>query len=98
MILSGAGMAFRLMDVAAVFAGAYQSAIYQAERSPHAPSAPQAPRARGTVQIRHRSSILRHSATAANAQRRRHNDSAVPGMLFSRVNDQLLEGRSARDR
>ena len=32
MIASRAGMAFRLMDVAAVFAGAYQSPIHQAER------------------------------------------------------------------
>src|SRR6266496_2829704 len=88
---SMAGMAFRLMDVAAVFAGAYQSLIHQAERSPHAPSAPQAPRASRAARIRHRSSIRRHSAA-------RHNDSAVPVMLFSRVDDQLLEGWPARDR
>ncbi len=49
--------AFRLMDVAAVFAGAYLSAIHQAERSPHAPSTPQVPRAPRTIRIRHLSSI-----------------------------------------
>ena len=39
----GSRMAFRLMDVAAVFAGAYQSRIHQAERTPRTSAAPQAP-------------------------------------------------------
>src|SRR6266487_1626851 len=58
----GLGTAFRLMDVAAVFAGAYQNRIHQAERPPRAPSAPQAPRTPRTAGSGAPGSIRWHSA------------------------------------